>query len=423
MRCLAWLLAAASLLLAACFGPHSDPSSQVGDLPADFVPTGDEFLVVILPDTQIYARDYPLSFESQLSWIAENAERYRIVFVSHVGDVVHNASEQSEWEVAKAAYSQLDDLNIPHGFAMGGHDTSSPLYTEPVDSSCSPFETTDCSSADYLEHFGPQHYEDRSWFGGSSPSGRSSYQLVRAGGMDLLFLHLLQDTPVAELDWAETVLRDHPGVLAHVTTHRYLYDYRLTDFLPAPLNLLPGGRFSSTTYALGGQHLLFESGLEASDFFDRLIAPNPSVWAVHCGHVDGEFRQQVNNEAGLPVHEILIDFQEMADGGGGWLRLLRFKPSQNQVESLTFSTTSFLARANGEGFEHSLSLLDRYRNAYDDDLVALGLDGAEVDLLLEEVSAKGPERDGYYESLYGSGRRDSRFVLDVNFSDYIGAGR
>ena len=53
----------------------------------------------------------------------------------------------------------------------------------------------------------------------------------------------------------------------------------------------------------------------------------------------------------------------------------------------------------------------------------MGLDGAELDLLLEEVAAPGPERDGYYESLYGSGLRDSRFVLDVNFSDYISAAR
>ncbi len=413
----------AATLLVACVTPSSEPGSDLGALPADFVPSGDEFIVVILPDTQIYARDYPLSFEAQLRWIADNAERYSIVFVSHVGDVVHNASEQVEWDAARAAYSQLDEQDIPHGFAVGGHDTSSPLYTEPIDSNCSPFETTDCSSADYLANFGPQHYEDRSWFGGASPSGRSSYQLVQAGGMDVLFLHLLQDTPQEELDWADGVLSAHPGVLAHITTHRYLYDYRLTDFLPAPLSLLPGGRFGSLTYNLGDQHLLFDTGLQASEFFDQLVAPHPSVWAVHCGHVDGELRQQAVNDAGLVVHEVLVDFQEMADGGGGWLRLLKFKPSENQVESLTFSTTGFSSRANGDGFEHSLDLLQRYRNAYGADLVDLGLDEEELDALLEEISAPGPERDGYYDSLYASGARDSRFVLDVNFSDYLATSR
>jgi hypothetical protein len=46
--------------------------------------------------------------------------------------------------------------------------------------------------------------------------------------MDLLFLHLAHDTPRAEVDWAHEVLDANPGTLAHVTTHRYLFDYRLT---------------------------------------------------------------------------------------------------------------------------------------------------------------------------------------------------
>ncbi len=409
--------------LAGCTAAPGDSQPQPGDLPVDFVPVGDEFLVVLLPDTQIYARDFPASLELQLLWVAERAEQYRIVFVSHVGDVVHNASEQVEWDVARAAYSQLDDIDLPYGFAVGGHDTSSPLYDHPVDSSCSPFSSTDCTSADYLANFGPQHYQDRDWFGGASPSGRSSYQLVEAGGMSLLFMHLLQDTPEEELAWAGAVLDEHPGVLAHITTHRYLYDYRLTDFLPAPLNLLVGGRFGPATYMLGGQSLLFNTGLQASEFFDQLVAPHANVWAIHCGHVDGEFRQSASNSAGLPVHEILIDFQEMADGGGGWLRLLKFKPSHNQVESLTFSPASNAVRATGDGFLHSIDLLHRYREAYGADLVALGLDEVEMDQLLAEVSAPGPVQDGYYQSLYGSGTRDSRFTLDVNFSDYIASAR
>ena len=97
--------------LAGCTAAPGDSQPQPGDLPVDFVPVGDEFLVVLLPDTQIYARDFPASLELQLLWVAERAEQYRIVFVSHVGDVVHNASEQVEWDVARAAYSQLDDID------------------------------------------------------------------------------------------------------------------------------------------------------------------------------------------------------------------------------------------------------------------------------------------------------------------------
>ena len=49
----------------------------------------------------------------------------------------------------------------------------------------------------YIEHFGAQLYKDKAWYGGVSP-GESSYQLIEAGGLKLLFLHLMHDTPPAE---------------------------------------------------------------------------------------------------------------------------------------------------------------------------------------------------------------------------------
>ena len=202
-----------SLVALVLLGCKTEPAavlSEPGDLPVAFAPSGDEFLVVVLPDTQIYAMNHPSTFDSQLSWIAERADEYNIVFVSHVGDIVHNASEQVEWDAALAAYSLLDAIDLPHGFSVGGHDTSSHGYDHPIDSSCSPFDTTDCGAEDFLRNFGPQHFEGRSWFGGASPSGRSSYQRVEAGGLPLLFLHLLQDTPQAEVDWAKGVLEAHP---------------------------------------------------------------------------------------------------------------------------------------------------------------------------------------------------------------------
>ena len=61
--------------------------------------------------------------------------------------------------------------------------------------------------------------------------------------------------PRDEVDWAHGVLDAHPGTLAHLTTHRHLFDYRLTEALPAPLDLLPAGRFNSATYLLGDQGL------------------------------------------------------------------------------------------------------------------------------------------------------------------------
>jgi hypothetical protein len=393
-----------------------------GALPPRFLPEAGEFMVAVLPDTQIYAQSFPETFESQLRWIAENAETYNIVFVSHVGDIVQTAGVQSEWDVATAAYDWIEDIDLAHGFSIGGHDTSGG-YTREIDSSCSPFSHHDCDHVEFMAAFGPQHYTDRAWFGGASPSGRSTYQLVSVGELELLFLHLPQDTPAPEVEWAGEVLDAHPGALAHLTTHRYLFDYRLTSYLPLPLSLLPAGRFNTLTYELGGQSLMFLDGIQAEALFSQLVYDHPNVWAVHCGHVDAEFYQVSENRAGLPVYEILVDFQDMADGGGGWLRLLHFRPASNEVAVLTYSTVTGELRGNGDGFEHSLEILEAYGRSYGGDLERFGLTQEQVDELLESVGEPGEVREAYYESLYGAGARDSHFVLDVDFAAYVDAGR
>ena len=123
--------------------------------------------------------------------------------------------------------------------------------------------------------------------------------------------------------------------------------------------------------------------------FRDVVAAHPNVWGVHCGHVDGEFRQISRNVAGLPVHEVLIDYQNMADGGGGWLRLLRFKPSEDEVEAITFSTLTGEVRADGDGFEHAIMILGDYKDRAADALEEFGLTEEDLDELLRQVQMEG----------------------------------
>ena len=409
--------------------PEPTLEEQLGDweppgdlsLPPALEPEDGEFYVVVIPDSQIYAQRFPETFDGQMRWIAEHADRYNIVFVSHVGDIVQTASALEEWEVARAAYDWIEDANIPHGFSMGGHDTSP--GSGDYDSSCSPFARTDCASTNFLANFGPQRFDGRAWFAGASPSGLSTAQRIEVDGLPLLFLHLPQDTPAAEVEWAGEVLDANADALAHLTTHRYLFDYRLTTFLPSPLSLLTAGRFTPLTYTLGGQSLMYLDGLEADVLFARLIRDRPNLWGVHCGHVDAEFWQQSTNSAGLPVNEILVDFQDLSDGGGGWLRLLRFRPADDKLDVITFSTLTGEIRRDGDGFEHSISILDSYRRAYSGDLEQFGLTQEDTEALLSQVREPGAFRDGYRASLYEAGQRDSLFTIDLDIDAYLEAAQ
>ncbi|MGC6494384.1 MAG: metallophosphoesterase [Myxococcota bacterium] len=382
----------------------------------------DAFTVVVLPDTQIYAMSYPETFDAQLRWVAEHAEAENIVFVSHVGDIVQTANATAEWEVAVAAYEWLEDAGIPYGFSVGGHDFSVSGVSD-RDSSCANFSSVDCDFTDYLTHFGPERFEDRSWWAGHSPSGWSNAQRVNAGGLDLLFVHLPQDPPRAEVDWAHELLDANPGALAHVTTHRHLFDYRLTDNLPSVFSLLPAGRFNPVTYLVGGQDLKFVDSLSAESLFTELIAAHPNIWGVHCGHVDAEFYQVSENDAGLPVYEILNDYQEIAEGGAGWMRLLTFKPNLGEIEVRTWSPTLDRFRENGESFQHSIDIVKAYAGYAVETLSAFGFTQASIDALIESVETPGETRDEYYDALYGEGQRDSHFVLPLDVEAYITAGQ
>lgn len=399
------------------------PSSRSHPLPEEWVPGDGEFMVVVLPDTQIYAQRFPETFESQLRWIADRAEDYNIVFVSHVGDIVQTASQEQEWRVARSTFDWLDDIDMPHGFSIAGHDVSG-SWDEPWDSSCSPFPQTDCDFRDFQQNFGAELYADRPWFGGASPSGMSSFQRVEAEGLRLLFIHLPQDTPAEEVEWAGEIVDAHPDWLVHLTTHRYLMDYRLTNALPSPLSLVQAGRFNALTYELGNQILMYNTGITAQALFSRFIAAHPNIFMVHCGHVDAEFRQVSRNDAGLPIHEVLVNYQDMADGGGGWLRLMRFRPADNEVDMITFSTLTGAVRENGEGFEHAIDILRNYQGQAGPELERFGVDPAEAVRLIEVISTEGtPERQRYFESLYARGARDSVFTLSVEFQAYLDAAR
>lgn len=417
IQALALLLPAAALL--SCNAEDEPGTMQEGDDTA--AAPIDPFTVVVLPDTQAYSTNFPETFSAQTRWIAEHQDELNIVFVTHVGDVVNAANRPAEWEAAQAAYDWIEDAGVPHGFSVGSHDFA--RYGQTDHNVCSSFEHLDCDFTDFIENFGPQRYEGRDWFVGSSPSGKSTAQRVSAGGLDLLFVHLPHDTPRPEVEWAHEVLDANADALAHITTHRYLFDYRLTDAMPSPLNLLSSGRFNEVIYLLGGQDLLFDDALTANQLFEELVATHPNVWGVHCGHVDAEFHQVSENTAGLPVYEVLTDFQNMSDGGGGWLRLLTFYPSEDRIHVQTYSPTADAFRSNGDGFDHSIGILEAYLDDALEYLEALGLDREELEAQIAALRTDSPERDEYYDSLYGEGQRDSDFELSVDFQAYLDAAR
>ena len=78
------------------------------------------FSIVMLPDTQNYAKQFPGIFYEHIDWVRDNVATENIVFVTQVGDIVYGGGGK-QWEVADAAMSRLDGV-VPWGVAVGNHD-------------------------------------------------------------------------------------------------------------------------------------------------------------------------------------------------------------------------------------------------------------------------------------------------------------
>jgi len=156
------------------------------------------FSFVLIPDTQAYrgsgTKSQPDSqapvtneiFASHTQWIAENMDRQRIAFVSHVGDIVDKDIDE-QWSVARACMDQLHG-RVPYGISVGNHDM-----------------TSQGDSTLFQKYFPANRFESCEWYAGCfrgsslgphiSGNNANSYQLLSVAGLDIVFLHLECNAP------------------------------------------------------------------------------------------------------------------------------------------------------------------------------------------------------------------------------------
>src|SRR6185369_16154880 len=126
-----------------------------------------------------------------------------------------------------------------------------------------------------------------------------------AGGLDFIVIHMEYDIRAKSfyqpvLDWADALLKAYPSRRAIVTSH-----WIVNTGNPA-------------TFSTQGQ-----------DIYNAL-KNNPNLFLMLCGHVNGEgIRSDTFN--GHTVYSVLQDYQEITNGGNGFLRVYTFSPANNQI--------------------------------------------------------------------------------------------
>ncbi len=309
----------------------------------------ENFTIIALPDTQNYTSiSSPTDlFTRQTQWINDNAQTLNIKFVTHLGDIVNSPSSSSQWTRATNAMNLLNN-RMPYGTCPGNHDLASGDTNYIIRFGPSP--THSSSVGRWIDPDNNQTYD---WYRGASPRGYSSYQVVTVNGRDYLFLHLDMDCPDQDMAWANSALAAHPRALTMVTTHNYLAETG------------GGGIYGSGTgqrgYTAQANISIGPDRNRPQEIFDIVVKPNRQVYMVICGHNFGTYNLVKTNNAGKQVHEVLADWQSLPNGGNAYLRIMEFRPSQNQIYNTSYSPYlgRYIDPANNSDHQGMLDLHDR----------------------------------------------------------------
>ena len=252
------------------------------------------FSIIVLPDTQYYSEKYSWIFNNQTKWIIENKESMNIIFVTHLGDLVDHYERIDEWENANTSMSTLENI-VPFGVLPGNHDG--------VDAGG--------DLTKYNSYFGFNRFINQSWYGGAYQNiNANSYQLFSAGEDNFLIFHIQFNPSDDILSWANEIIDQHPNRRVIVSTHDFVHGYYY---------------YSNSRSEIG------------ENMWEKLVKPHSDqIFLVLSGHYENEVRI-TSLENGYFVHQLLSDYQDRANGGNGWLRIIEFSSLNSEIAIKTYS--------------------------------------------------------------------------------------
>ena len=253
-----------------------------------------DFAFAWISDTQIYVQRYQSHLLEMNQWIVDNAEKWKIKYVIHTGDIVDDWDTMYQWENADAAMKIFDDAGMPYGVLAGNHDVASGLDLRD----------------NYYTYFGEDRVKGQSAFGEAFENNYGHYDLISQNGQDFIILYMSWNINEAEINWMNEVLAKYSDRKAILNFHAYTHVRESVDgFL---------------------------------DYFgvlvqNQVVAKNPNVFAVLNGHYSGSTYQTVrfddNGDGTLDrtVYQICTDYQSVTQGGMQYIKFLYFDLDNNKV--------------------------------------------------------------------------------------------
>ena len=276
----------------------------------------DSFMLAVLPDTQYYSLNWPGIFTAQTSWIAANAQRLRIPYVLHLGDIV-DLNTPVEWERAAEAMWLIEGI-VPYALTTGNHDMG-------------PYGNATTRYTLLNEYFSYDRTASWTSFGGAFETGKleNTYHYFSAGGRDYIVIALEWGPRDEAVAWADGVMTRHPDHYGILVTHAYMnnndFRYDVTDTSRSQL-------YNPHHYGTAG------SVNDGEQLWQKLVRRHAFVMVLN-GHVlgDGTGYLASVTDKGNTCHQMLSNYQFRQLGGEGYMRLLEFMSDGRTVKVYSYS--------------------------------------------------------------------------------------
>jgi carboxypeptidase family protein/calcineurin-like phosphoesterase family protein/Big-like domain-containing protein len=268
-----------------------------------------DFTVVVLPDPQNETQYFPQVLNSQTKWIVNNQKALNIQMVLTEGDNINDGASTAQLQNLDAAFRLLENAGVPYLLAIGNHDYNG--FNPKASRNLSGFN----------QWFGPGRFSGKAYFKGNFPadSNANSYAVLTINGQQYLFLTLEYRPTSASLDWAESILAANPDKEVIVVDHSFVLKNNkredLCDDQDMPASNATGQavwmrlrKYKNLVMFLSG-HFTGGSGARRADLGDN----------------------------GNLVNQLFANYQDYANGGNGWLRVITFHPATNSISVQTYS--------------------------------------------------------------------------------------
>jgi len=272
------------------------------------------FSVIALPDTQYYTDKKPETFNAQTQWVVDNLETQKIVFATHLGDIVEQPLSVEEWAVASVAMQKLDG-KVPYGMVVGNHDM---VRIGEADS--------------FKMLFGSRKYifGNNDWYGGYLDDNMASFQTFEAEGLKFVIVHLPCNAPDYILKWADMVLEANADRRAIISTHMFL-------------GLVKDKKHDPKTKkgVMEWKKCYEKYGNTPKQMWEKCFSKHKNVFLILSGDQSGvqALNIELKNVHDGTVYACMSDYKMMSGGKkqNGFLRIYRFLPEENQIKVMTYS--------------------------------------------------------------------------------------